>query len=72
MDVLILMVFVSLLLVVGAVVLLLNGIHAGHIEHGDRLSLLPLEDDEGPGGPPARTTRRPRPSLIAPPEPEGE
>ncbi len=72
MDVLILTVFVSLILALGAVVLLLNGIHGGHLDHGDRLSLLPLEDDEGPAGTPARTTRYVRPSLAVPSESEGE
>ena len=45
MDVLILLVFVSLVLVVGAVLLLVTGLKEGDYEHGDRLSLLPLEED---------------------------
>lgn len=45
MDVLILLVFVSLVLVVGAVLLLFTGLREGDYEHGDRLSLLPLEED---------------------------
>lgn len=45
MSVLVLQVFVSLMLVVGAVLLLAYSVkHADH-EHADRLSLFPLEDD---------------------------
>jgi hypothetical protein len=51
MDVLILLVFVSLVLVAGALVLFLSRIHGGDFDHSDRLSLLPLEPDgESPGG----------------------
>ena|GEM_PF-690661 len=46
MDALIVTLFVSMLLVVGAVVLLIAGARSGDFEHGDRLSLLPLEEDE--------------------------
>ena len=45
MDVLILLLFVSLVLVTGAIILFLRGVSAGDFEHGDRLSLLPLEPD---------------------------
>lgn len=41
------LVFISLVLVVGALLLLFVRIHEGDFEHGDRLSLLPLEADEG-------------------------
>ena len=58
----VILVFVSLGLVAAAILLLLSRVHAGDLEHGDRLSLLPLEPDEsgpeadpplagpGPGG----------------------
>jgi hypothetical protein len=47
-NVLVLQVFVSLMLVVGALVLFAWSVkHADH-EHADRLSLLPIEDDENP------------------------
>ena len=39
--------FVSLVLVAAGVVLYVSRTRAGDFEHGDRLSLLPLEDDEG-------------------------
>jgi hypothetical protein len=47
MDVLIVLVFVSIVLLVGALMFLGKGMHQGDYEHGDRLSLLPLEDDRG-------------------------
>ena len=49
MDVLIILVFVSLVLVVGALIFLFKGVRSGDYEHGDRLSLLPLEEDDDPG-----------------------
>ncbi|MFH1845136.1 MAG: cytochrome oxidase [bacterium] len=48
MDVLIVTIFVSLLLVVGGLVFFVSRLRAGDFEHGDRLSLLPLADDEKP------------------------
>ena len=47
MDVLIVTIFVSLVLVVGGLVLFVSRLRQGDFEHGDRLSLLPLEDDTG-------------------------
>jgi hypothetical protein len=41
--------FVSLMLVIAGVVLFVSRAKAGDFEHGDRLSLLPLADDEGTG-----------------------
>ncbi|MEZ5065083.1 MAG: cytochrome oxidase [bacterium] len=45
MEVIVLLVFVSLVLVLGAVVLLFSRVIGGDLDHGDRLSLLPLESD---------------------------
>lgn len=46
MNVIVLQVFVSLMLVVGSLLLLAYSFkHADH-EHADRLSLLPMEEDE--------------------------
>lgn len=45
MDVLILLIFVSLMLVVGALLLLLVRVRGGDFEHIDRLPFLPLEPD---------------------------
>lgn len=46
MNVIVLQVFVSLMLVVGSLLLLAYSVkHADH-EHADRLSLLPMEEDE--------------------------
>ncbi len=47
MDVLTATIFVSLLLVVGGLVLFVSRLKSGDFEHGDRLTLLPLEDDDG-------------------------
>ncbi len=44
MNVVVLMVFVSLLLVTGAVVALAWSVKQGDPEHADRLSLLPLDE----------------------------
>lgn len=64
MDVLIVLVFVSLLLVGGAVLLLLVSLHQRDFEHADRLSLLPLMEPEGPGGAPRRAAEgRDRPAA---------
>jgi hypothetical protein len=46
-DVLTATIFVSLLLVVGGLVLFVSRLRGGDFEHGDRLTLLPLEDDDG-------------------------
>lgn len=45
MDVLIILVFASLVLVVGALVMLLARLRGGDFDHLDRLSLFPLEPD---------------------------
>ncbi|MBC8422812.1 cytochrome oxidase [bacterium] len=47
MDVLTATIFVSLLLVVGGLVLFVSRLRSGDFEHGDRLTLLPLDDDDG-------------------------
>ena len=46
MDVLIITVFCSLILVVAGLVLFVLRLRQGDFEHGDRLALLPLEEDE--------------------------
>jgi nitrogen fixation-related uncharacterized protein len=46
MSVIVLQVFVSLMLVVGAVVLFVWTVRNHTLEHADRLSLAPLDDDE--------------------------
>ena len=59
MDVLILTLFVSLVLVAAAVLFLALRIRGGDFDHGDRLSLLPLEDDDA-AVPETPTTPGPR------------
>lgn len=49
MNVLILLVFVSLVLVAGALLLLAWSLKQSDHEHADRLSLLPMEGDEPRG-----------------------
>jgi hypothetical protein len=46
MEILIVQVFVSLLLVTGGVVALAYSLKQADHEHADRLSLLPLQDNE--------------------------
>ena len=45
MNILVITVFASLMLVVAGLVLFVSRIRAGDFDHGDRLSLLPLEED---------------------------
>lgn len=47
MDIIIALVFISLTLVVGGLVFFFSRLSEGDFEHGERLSLLPLADDEG-------------------------
>ena len=46
MVVLVLTVLVTLVLVAGGVVLFVHRLRAGDFDHGERLALLPLEEDE--------------------------
>lgn len=63
MEVVILLVFVSFVLVIGAVVFFAWSVREGTHQHADRLALLPLEDDHGasarPGTPEAGPTSTP-------------
>ena len=54
MDILIVTLFVSLVLVMAGLVLFVLRLRAGDFDHGDRLSLLPLSEDEisNPSGDP--------------------
>ena len=47
MDVIIALVFISLTLVIAGMVFFFSRLFDGDFEHGDRLSLLPLADDDG-------------------------
>ena len=47
MDIIIALVFISLILVIAGLVFFFSRLFDGDFEHGERLSLLPLEDDEG-------------------------
>ena len=47
MDIIIAQVFISLTLVVAGLVFFFSRLFEGDFEHGERLSLLPLEDDDG-------------------------
>lgn len=48
MIIVVLQVFVSLLLVAGAIALFVFTVRSRTLEHADRLSLAPLEDDARP------------------------
>jgi len=45
-DVLILLVFVSIMILAGAIILLLRSVWHGDYDHAERLALLPLEPDD--------------------------
>ena len=47
MDIIIALVFISLILVIAGLVFFFTRLFEGDFEHGERLSLLPLEDDDG-------------------------
>jgi len=47
MDVIIALVFISLTLVAAGLVFFFTRLFEGDFEHGERLSLLPLADDDG-------------------------
>lgn len=47
MDVIIALVFISLTLVAAGLLFFFTRLFEGDFEHGERLSLLPLEDDTG-------------------------
>ena len=47
MDIIIALVFISLTLVISGLVFFFSRLVQGDFEHGERLSLLPLEDDDG-------------------------
>lgn len=51
MDVLVVLLFISLVFVVGALAFFLRAVGSGDIEQGDRISLLPLEGDGEVRGP---------------------
>lgn len=53
MSVIVLQVFVSLMLVVGSVVLFIWTVRSRTLDHADRLSLAPLDDE----APPQQTTK---------------
>ena len=48
MNIILLQVFVSLMLVAGSVALFIYTVRSRTLEHADRLSLAPLEDDARP------------------------
>lgn len=66
MDVLMVTAFVSLMLVVAGVVLFVSRARAGDFEHGDRLSLLPLADDEGRDEDDPATNDHPFEAIVHP------
>jgi hypothetical protein len=58
MEVIVVLVFISLCLVVGALLFFVVSVRQGDLEHGDRLTLLPLEPDDSTV--PARPASRSR------------
>jgi len=47
LDIIIVLVFISLMLVIAGLLFFFTRLFEGDFEHGERLSLLPLEDDDG-------------------------
>ena len=47
MDVIVVMVFFSLALVIAGLIFFFSRLRDGDFDHGERLSLLPLADDDG-------------------------
>ena len=47
MNVIVVMVFFSLALVIAGLIFFFNRLRGGDFDHGERLSLLPLADDDG-------------------------
>lgn len=48
MEVIIILVFFSLALVIAGLIFFFNRLQQGDFDHGERLSILPLADDEAP------------------------
>jgi len=65
LDVVILLVFVSLVLVAAGLVFFVHRLRDGDFDHGERLSLAPLDDD-GPqvSGPPQGESRPESPVVF--------
>ena len=63
MEVVIILVFVSLVLVTAAVAMFIMRVKGGDLEHGDRLALLPLDDEHEPA--PRRSDENPGESGSA-------
>ncbi len=61
MDVLIVLVFVSIVLVCAALVLFFVSLRQRDFEHSERLSLLPLNEPSGDSSPAAEVPRTPSP-----------
>lgn len=75
MNVIVLQVFVSLMLVAGSVLLFIYTVRSRTLEHADRLSLAPLEEDIRSAEPLSQSPKSPQskqPSLPEPPTPASE
>jgi len=64
-EVVVVLVFISICLVVIALLFFASRIRQGDFEHGDRLSLLPLESDEPTG--PQSSDRKNETKPVTPP-----
>lgn len=72
MNVIVLQVFVSLMLVAGSVLLFIYTVRSRTLEHADRLSLAPLEEDIRSAEPLPQSPQSKQPSLPEPPTPASE
>lgn len=64
MDVVILLVFISLVLVGAGLVFFVHRLREGDFEHGDRLALAPLADDEAEDAGPSTTGTPDEPRVF--------
>ena len=64
MSVVVLLLFCSLVLVAGSIVLFVVSARQGDCHEADRLCLLPLEDDAARAAPPADPTKDPARRVV--------
>lgn len=72
MDIVIVLVFASLILVIAAVVFFVARLRGGDFDHGERLSLLPLAEDGAPVAAPPTAGAVPDPQEQEEDSPHGQ
>jgi hypothetical protein len=72
LDIVIVLVFASLILVIAAVVFFVARLREGDFDHGERLSLLPLAEDGAPVSAPQAAGEVPDPQEQEEDSPHGQ